>query len=124
MEPQLPAPDGQSRWNVSRRTVVVLSPPSIRYRGRQQRWRRSTAEDPGARPVIFANPLSDGEFVAFVDVCVEQASSPRRLQDALRRRYPGAIVRPRVLDGESISVWYAYRDGKWIQSGGLEDVHE
>jgi len=73
------------------------------------------------RPSLFVNPRSDPEFVSFANACFLEADSPRRLQEALRVRYPRAVVRPRLLDGEPVPVWYAYRDGRWVPSGGPED---
>jgi hypothetical protein len=73
------------------------------------------------RPFLFVNPRSDSEFVSFANACFQDATTPRRLEEALRERYPNAIVRPRLLDGEPVGVWYAYRDGRWVPSGGPED---
>jgi hypothetical protein len=66
------------------------------------------------------NPRSDQEFVSFVAVAAESATTPRRLEEALRERYPLAVVRPRLLEGEQLTVWYAYRDGRWVP--GTEDL--
>jgi hypothetical protein len=73
-----------------------------------------------ARPFLFVNPRSDSEFVSYANACFVHATSPEALESALRERYPNAVVRPRLLDGELVRVWYAYRDGKWTRSGGRE----
>ena len=44
------------------------------------------------------------------------AGLPKDLEETLRSRYPGAVVRRRELAGEHLEVWYAYRDGHWIRT--------
>jgi hypothetical protein len=69
-------------------------------------------------PLLIINPASDTGFVRFChEALADDAISPPRLQAALRLRYPEALVRPRELSGESIIVWYVYRDGRWVSSG-------
>lgn len=47
---------------------------------------------------------------------VAGGGSPAELEATLRTRYLEAVVRQRGLAGESVEVWYAYRDGHWIRS--------
>ena len=69
------------------------------------------------RIVLRAFPSADGEFVAFAREAWENLPEPRspaRLQDALRARYPAAVVTvqdelARHADDEL--VWYAFRMG-------------
>ncbi|MEZ4596638.1 MAG: hypothetical protein R3C32_07215 [Chloroflexota bacterium] len=42
------------------------------------------------------------------------AAGPRHAEAMLRRAYPQAEVRPRSLSGETVEVWYVYRDGRWV----------
>jgi hypothetical protein len=63
------------------------------------------------------NPVSDAAFVDFANVLVvEGVSTPATLQSRLRDRYPRALVRPRVLSGEPIEIWYVYREGYWVRA--------
>jgi len=69
-------------------------------------------------PLLIINPPSDTAFVsACQEAVVDADSDPARLQEALRLRYPAAVVRPRELSGETIIVWYVYRDGRWVSPG-------
>ena len=69
-------------------------------------------------PLLIINPPSDAGFVSACQAAVVDADAdPTRLQDALRLRYPEAVVRPRELSGETITVWYVYRDGRWVSPG-------
>jgi hypothetical protein len=43
-------------------------------------------------------------------------SQPEELEAMLRDSYPRAVVRPRALSGETLVVWYVYRDGHWVSS--------
>ena len=69
------------------------------------------------RPLLIINPPSDE---AFARVCHEAldlgSTSSTAFQVALRLQYPDAVVRPRELSGETIIVWYVYRDGHWVSS--------
>jgi len=72
---------------------------------------------PSRRPVIVANPVGDRDFRALIESSlISGASQPEDLEALLRTRYPQAIVRPRELADEPMSVWYVYRDGHWIRS--------
>ena len=69
-------------------------------------------------PLLIINPPSDAAFVsACQGALVDADSDPARLQAALRLRYPDVVVRPRELSGETITVWYVYRDGRWVSPG-------
>lgn len=60
------------------------------------------------------NPRRDADFVARVEKEGPTAESPAELQQALRKGYPKAVVRPRQLEGERAEVWYVYREGTWV----------
>jgi hypothetical protein len=64
------------------------------------------------------NPRTDADFAAFATAAVDGgATTPELLQARLRERYPQAIVRERGISEERMSVWYTYRDGRWIGEG-------
>jgi hypothetical protein len=70
-------------------------------------------------PTLVLNPSDDETFRRSAERLVEEGiASPRILQDALRRRWPSALVRPRELAGERLTIWYVYRDGHWIRTLG------
>ena len=69
------------------------------------------------RPVLIVNPATDRHFAAESERLLEAgAYDLDGFQARLRRRYPQAAVHPRELSGESIIVWYVYRDGRWMGS--------
>jgi hypothetical protein len=69
------------------------------------------------RPVVIANPTHDHPFVALAERLVgEGAATPDELQARLRTEFPRTIVRERQLAGETMRMWYAYRDGHWVDS--------
>ncbi len=70
---------------------------------------------------LIINPLSDDEFGAFVRERARGASDPATLQAALRERYPRAVARLRELAGEDRTVWYVYREGRWIPSENKDE---
>ena len=73
----------------------------------------------GRRPIIVANPPADAEFGSLIERSLLAGSAePQDLEAVLRTRYPQAVVRRRELAGESLDVWYVYRDGHWIESEG------
>jgi len=75
------------------------------------------AIEPGPRPTLVLNPPDDEEFrSAALDLVEDGADTPTALEAGLRRRYPRALVRPRDLAGERSSIWYVYRDGRWVRS--------
>jgi hypothetical protein len=66
-------------------------------------------------PVLVLNPADDAAFASSARAAVDAyPGGPLALQDALRRRYPSAVVHPRELTGEPRVVWYVYRDGHWV----------
>jgi hypothetical protein len=59
------------------------------------------------RPILVVNPRADREFVHLASRLVEDGiDSPEALESNLRRRYPLAVVRQRVLSAESMRTWY------------------
>ncbi len=66
--------------------------------------------------MLFLNPASDATFRVFVERALGVHDDPSRLQQRLRERYPRAVVRSRDLSGETVVVWYVYRDGFWVSS--------
>jgi hypothetical protein len=66
------------------------------------------------RPVLIINPRSDTAFVDAVQAAVDGVDGPGELQRRLRERHPRAVVRPRDLSSEPVTVWYVYRDGHWV----------
>ncbi|MFN8518815.1 MAG: hypothetical protein U0667_05360 [Chloroflexota bacterium] len=69
------------------------------------------------RPLLVINPLDDAGFVRACEDLLDQAPpDPEELQALLRRSYPHTVVRPRALSGETLDVWYVYRDGHWVSS--------
>ena len=67
-------------------------------------------------PTLVVNPANDGVFAAFAQLVVDHgASSITDFQRRLRTVYPSATVHARELAGESIQVWYVYRDGHWVR---------
>lgn len=77
--------------------------------------------DPEDRPAFVVNPIDDEAFASQVEAAYDQgARTPSDLQAGLRTRYPRAVVRRRGLSAELVDVWYVYRDGHWVPSGGRE----
>jgi hypothetical protein len=66
--------------------------------------------------VAWVNPSWDREFSGLVDRMAPQSERTEELQQYLRRRYPKAVVRARLLSGEVVQVWYVYRDGWWTDA--------
>jgi hypothetical protein len=72
----------------------------------------------GEQPTIVRNPAGDREFAAAIDSALSAGiSDPSELESKLRKAYPHTVVRPRGLAGEKDSVWYVYREGRWISEG-------
>jgi hypothetical protein len=71
----------------------------------------------GARPILVLNPVGDTAFTDLAQRSLDGGvTTPRALQEALRERYPAAVVRPRELADERDPVWYIYRDGHWVRA--------
>jgi hypothetical protein len=65
--------------------------------------------------VLVINPRSDADFVREADrLAGDGMTQPGLLQAALRGSYPQAAVHARQLSGEAATVWYVYRDGRWL----------
>jgi hypothetical protein len=78
---------------------------------------RPQGDHTGMRPILVVNPRTDREFVDLANRLVEDGiDNPEELESSLRRRFPLAVVRQRVLSAESMRTWYVYREGKWIAS--------
>lgn len=65
------------------------------------------------RHVERVNPRHDVDFVMLVDRLAVTATGPADLESRLRETYPNAVVRVRGLQGDTVAVWYVYRDGAW-----------
>jgi len=71
------------------------------------------------RPVLVLNPPDDAGFRNHANGLIDGGvRAPAELETRLREHHPHAVVRPRDLVGEQVPVWYVYRDGRWIGSGG------
>ena len=65
---------------------------------------------------LVLNPRDDREFVSFAEALLaEGPSTPETFEERLRERYPLAVVRPRDLASEPLTLWYCYRDGRWTR---------
>lgn len=68
-------------------------------------------------PLLVINPPMDSDFVGACHAAMDdRPGPPEALEAILRRRFPRAVVRARALSGETITVWYVYRDGHWVSS--------
>jgi hypothetical protein len=68
------------------------------------------------KPTLIVNPTDDEIFGAYADLLVEHgAVSVEDLERRLRTVYPRATVHARDLSGESVLIWYVYRDGAWTR---------
>ena len=66
-------------------------------------------------PNLVINPRSDDEFSRAAQGLVDAGSiTPDQLETELRVSYLLAVVRGRLLSGESQPTWYLYREGHWI----------
>lgn len=70
------------------------------------------------RPVLVVNPRADASFVEFVREQTDDLldREPLALEQRLRARFPNATVHMRLLSREPDTVWYVYREGRWIPS--------
>ncbi len=65
---------------------------------------------------LVLNPRNDAAFVAFAEAALEDGvTTPEDFQERLRARYPHAVVRLRELASEPFTIWYCYRDGRWVR---------
>lgn len=68
------------------------------------------------RPVLVINPRHDDGLRERANQAVaDGARSPQALAAALRQDYPQVVIHRRELAGERTSVWYVYREGRWIR---------
>jgi hypothetical protein len=71
------------------------------------------------RPTLVLNPPDDPRFRGLATRLIDEGvRTPAELEAGLRKTHPDAIVRPRDLVGERFSIWYVYREGRWVGSGG------
>ncbi|MBA2380824.1 MAG: hypothetical protein H0V73_01820 [Chloroflexi bacterium] len=64
---------------------------------------------------LVTNPRADEEFRTHARGLLDQgAQTPEALASALQERYPGVVVRARDIEGERRTVWYVYREGRWV----------
>jgi hypothetical protein len=67
------------------------------------------------RPTLITNPAGDAGFRLAVEAAAERtAGAIDATGEHVRLEYPKAVVRARDLSGETIVVWYAYREGFWV----------
>jgi hypothetical protein len=67
------------------------------------------------RPLLIVNPRDDVVFRDLVMQLVEGGvEGTDALEAVLRERYPLAVVHLREISSERVTVWYVYRDGRWI----------
>lgn len=64
-------------------------------------------------PAVITIPASDGAFREHVHGLVP-LTTPRELEQRLRRIFPRVVVRERTISGAP--GWYVYRDGSWSSS--------
>ncbi len=65
---------------------------------------------------LVLNPRDDRDFVSFAEALLaEGPPTPQTFERRLRERYPMAVVRPRDLASEPLTLWYCYRDGRWTR---------
>ncbi len=70
--------------------------------------------------LLMLNPRSDTAFVQRATDALDQSLTPDELASRLRAEYPQVVVRPRSIAAESVTVWYVYRDGRWVDPGGKQ----
>ena len=68
------------------------------------------------RPILMINPRSDGAFADLAEQLVTDGlTKATELEASLRKLYPHAVVRERVISDEQVVTWYVYREGRWIR---------
>ena len=67
---------------------------------------------------LIVNPDDDVDFAQFVERLAPACETSADLQTALRGSDPRAVVNERGLSAEWITVWYVYRDGRWVRPIG------
>ena len=65
---------------------------------------------------LVLNPRNDAAFVDFAEAALgDGVTTAAAFQERLRQRYPLAVVRQRELASEPFTIWYCYRDGRWVR---------
>lgn len=65
---------------------------------------------------LVLNPRNDAAFVAFAEAALaDGVTTTEAFQERLRERYPRVVVRQRELASEPFTIWYCYRDGRWVR---------
>jgi hypothetical protein len=76
---------------------------------------RLTGPPMAVRPLLITNPAND---VGFGRAVQRAAKLPDGYIEGtvarLRPAYPKVVLRERDLSGETVVVWYAYREGVWV----------
>ncbi len=67
------------------------------------------------RPFLMLNPARDADFERIAQALKRTVTTPRELQAGLRDVHPKAVVNPREISGEFLTVWYVYREGHWVR---------
>jgi hypothetical protein len=76
-------------------------------------------------PTLIVNPIDDTVFAGFAQTLVDHgAASTVELERRLRDEYPRSTVHARELVGESVTIWYVYREGRWIPSHPVDEELE
>jgi hypothetical protein len=71
------------------------------------------------RPTLVTNPADDEAFATVAARLVaDGVEGIDEFERRLRTVYPRAAVHARLLSGETLVVWYVYRDGHWVNAGG------
>ena len=98
----------RNRWPAVR-TCYAAAIASV---GQSRPMRRSVA----VPTALVLNPRNDASFVAFAEAALaDGVTTPEDFQVRLRARYPQAVVRLRELASEPFTIWYCYRDGRWVR---------
>jgi len=71
-------------------------------------------EPEGSRPTLVVNPTNDWRLALLASDSATLGAGPEILQEALRHDYPNLVVRRRELSGETVEIWYVYREGHWV----------
>ena len=68
------------------------------------------------RPTLVMNPVDDDQFTEFAERLLADWMSITEFEERLQARYPRAAVHARELTNEQQTVWYVYREGRWVPS--------
>jgi hypothetical protein len=70
---------------------------------------------------LVTNPDGDQSFRSSAEAYIANgAESPGSLEHSLRREYPKVSVAAGIVE-RGVERWYAYREGRWVQSTGKRD---